>query len=157
LRAFVAAANGEDAALVLKRSRFAEWTTPVQPGVREVDEGYLFEAIRFVSGKAAPPRNVVVDPREQVLELTFPPQYSGRERVTIGLARDPVMTLHHWVHILWANQIAAFYEAEATSRWRTAYRITSAVLRARSVNRWKVLRKFSSHGKGCDIHPTALI
>ncbi|MGE0228325.1 MAG: hypothetical protein AB7I38_04940 [Dehalococcoidia bacterium] len=157
LRAFVDAARGEDAVLVLKHSAFAEMTTPVQPGVRQVDEGYLFEAIRFISGSDAAPRPVVVDPLERVIEFRLPGQYTGVEDMRIGLPRLPVMTLHHWVHILWVNQMAAGYEAMASPMRGTILRVLWAVLRARSVNRWKVLKRLSKRGKKCDIHPTALI
>lgn len=157
LRDFVDGAAGYDAEFVLKHSAFARWTTCVQPRVREVADGYLFEAIRFVSREGASPRSVVVDPEERVLELAGPRQFSGKEPGAIGLPRQPVMTLHHWVHVLWANQIAGAYEASAAPRWKTASQLLGATLRARSLNRWKVLRSLSSHGKGCDIHPTAII
>lgn len=157
LRAFVDGAAGEDAVLVLERSQFARWSTPVQPQVREVDEGYLFEAIRLVSGRGAAPRRVVVDPQERVVEMPLPRQYTGERKTAIPLARRPVITLHHWVHVLWANQAAQAYDALAVPAPRMGLRLLWAALRARSVNRWKVLRKFSTHGKGCDIHPSAII
>lgn len=157
LRAFVDGAAGEDAVFVLKRSQFATWSTPVQPQVREVGEGYLFEAIRFVSGKGDVPREVVVDPQERVVEVSVPRQYTGERKAAIALAKRPVMTLHHWVHVLWANQAAQAYEASAVPAARMGLRLLWATLRARSINRWKVLRKFSTHGKGCDIHPSAIV
>ena len=157
LRAFVDGAGGHDAVLVLKRSEFAKWTTCVQPGVREVEDGYVYEAIRFLGSEPEPPRQIVVDPEERVLKTAAPRQFSGKDPGAIGLPRHPVMTLHHWVHILWANQIAGAYEASATPRWRSAYRLLWAILRARSLNRWKVLRALSTHGKRCDIHPSAII
>jgi carbonic anhydrase/acetyltransferase-like protein (isoleucine patch superfamily) len=157
LRAFVDGAEGQDAVFVLAPSAFARWTTCVQPGVRETEDGFLFEAIRFVTTAGSTPRPVVVDPEEQVLELAAPRQFSGTEPGVIGLPRRPVMTLHHWVHVLWVNQIAGAYEATAAPRWKTTSRMVGAALRARSTNRWKVLRSLSSHGKGCDIHPTAII
>ncbi|MGE0133545.1 MAG: hypothetical protein AB7L91_04215 [Dehalococcoidia bacterium] len=157
LRAFVDAAGGDDAVLVLKHSEFAKMTTPVQPRVSEVDEGYLFEAVRYVSGRDGIPQRVVVDPLERVINFRLPGQYTGVQDVRIGLPRRPVMTLHHWVHILWVNQMAAGYEAMASPMRGTVLRVLWAVLRARSVNRWKVLRRLSTRGKRCDIHPTALI
>jgi len=157
LRAFVDGAAGRDAVLVLKHSEFANLTIPVQPGVREVDDGYLFEAIRFVSGRDEPPRPVVVDPEEQVVEMKFPGQFTGVDLIRFGLPRRPVMTLHHWIHILWVNQMAGAYEARTTPVWKGAPRILWALLRAHSINRWNVLGKLSRHGKRCDIHPTAII
>lgn len=157
LRAFVDGAAGRDAVFVLKRSAFATFTTPVQPGVHEVDEGYRFDAIRFVSGSNAEPRPVVVDPQERVMEFNIPGQYTGVNVVKMGLPRHPVMTLHHWVHILWVNQMAAAYEFRATPKWKLIPAVGWAALRARSTNKWKILQKLSTHGRRCDIHPTAVV
>ncbi len=157
LRAFVDGAAGREAVLVLKHSEFGKMTTPVQPGVRETEEGHLFEAIRFVSGKPAPARPVVVDPDEKVLEIELPEQYIGKDKLKIGLPRHPVMTLHHWVHILWANQIAGGYVARCTPTWKGIAKLLWALLRTGSLNKWKILRKLSTKGKRCDIHPTAIV
>lgn len=157
LRAFVEGAAGLDAVLVLKRSEFATMTTPVQPLVSEVEEGFLFEAIRFVSGHGAEPRRVVVDPRERVIETRVPSQYVRQPELSIGLPRDPVITLHHWVHILWANLLAGRYETQAAPMRKLAPRIAWAVARRRSLNKWNVLRGLSNRGTGCDVHPTAVI
>lgn len=157
LRAFIEGAAGEDAVFVLKRSQFASWSTPVQPGVHEVDDGYMFDAIRFVTPRGASPRAVTVDPHERVAEVPVPPHYTGEGKATIALARRPVLTLHHWVHVLWANQAAQAYDTIATPPPIIGLRLLWAALRARSVNRWKVLRKFSTRGRGCDIHPSAII
>lgn len=157
LRAFIEGADGEDAVFVLGQSQFAIWSTPVQPGVHEVEAGYMFDAIRFVTQCGASPRPVVVDPQERVVEVPVPPQYTGEGKAVIALARRPALTLHHWVHVLWANQAAQAYETLATPPPIMGLRLLWAVLRARSGNRWKVLRRFSTHGRGCDIHPSAII
>ena len=157
LRAFIDGAAGEDAVLVLKESEFGRWTTAVQPGVSQVGEGYVFDAIRFVSGSQRPPRRVVVDPEERVIDLGTTDPYTGGASSKIGLPRHPVMTLHHWVHILWANQVAGASEAWAAPRWKQGARVLGAIVRSHSLNRWRVLAKLSSRGRGCDVHPSALV
>lgn len=157
LRAFVNGARGRDAVLVLKDSEFARMTTPVHPGVREVAGGYLFEAIRFVSGRDEVPQPVVVDPRERVIDAQLPPQFTGVGEMKIGVPRDPVMTLDHWVHILWLNLLALGYEAQTTPVWKGAGQLVWALLRSRSINRWKVLGGLSRQGARCNIHRTATV
>jgi hypothetical protein len=156
LRAFVDGAAGRDAVLVLKHSEFAKMTTPVQQGVREVEDGYLFEGIRFVSERREPARPVVVDPDERVMEFDQTTRFTG-DAMKISLPKNPVMTLHHWIHVLWANQAAGGYEIAVAPRWKGAVAVLWAMTRARSANRWKILRGLSTRGKACDVHPTAVI
>ncbi|MGE0133546.1 MAG: hypothetical protein AB7L91_04210 [Dehalococcoidia bacterium] len=157
LRAFVDGARGEDAVLVLKRSEFARMTTPVQPGVREVEDGHLFETIRFVSGRDEPPCAVVVDPQERMVEVDFPRATFVAKRTTLGIPRDYVMTMHHWVHILWANEIAGPFRAWADPPRETVFETLRARVRARSGDPDEVRRARSTFGRGCDIHPTAVV
>ena len=67
------------------------------------------------------------------------------------------MTLHHWVHILWANQVFGGIELAAVPKWKWITRGLWAVLRAFSFNKWRIMAKFNQIGSGCDIHPTAVV
>ncbi|TNE84740.1 MAG: hypothetical protein EP330_28400 [Deltaproteobacteria bacterium] len=155
LQRFLAGAGNQNAVLVLAESRFGTNTHYVQPGVSAVDSGFRFEAVRFVSGGSEPVTEIVVDPEEETFDLDLPAQFGGA--TTIALPRHPVMTLHHWVHILWANQAAGASEVRRQPRWKGILAVIWAILRARSLNKWKVLAKLNTIGKGCDIHPTAVI
>lgn len=156
LRKFVDGAAGRDAVLVLGRCRFADASTPVQPHVRKVEAGFLFETIRFVSGADAPPVEVVIDPEEDPFDIPAPP-YLDIETLAFGLPKDVVMTLHHWVHILWANLFVGAVEARNTPKSTMIRRGLWAAVRAMSINKWRVMGKFNVIGKGCDIHPTAVV
>jgi hypothetical protein len=157
LRQFIEGASGRDAVLVLKRSRFGSFVTPVQPDVVETDSGWRFPTIRYLSGQEMSPVDVVVDPEEQELNFDVRNPYMGTDRFELGLARHPLMTIHHWVHILWANQVYGSIEVRNTPSWKFVCRLLWAAFRAMSINRWKVLGKLNRIGRGCDIHPTALI
>ncbi|MEZ4467562.1 MAG: hypothetical protein R3F43_24745 [bacterium] len=157
LRAFLAGAAGRDAVFVLKQSRFGEGTTPVQPRVTRIEGGWRFDRIRFVSGDGAAPVDVVVDCEEQHLDLPTPNYFLGTDKLEIGIPRHPVMELNHWVHILWANQQAGSIELRNTPSWQMILRGLWAAMRAFSFNKWKVLGKLNRIGKGCDIHPTAVV
>jgi carbonic anhydrase/acetyltransferase-like protein (isoleucine patch superfamily) len=150
-------AAGRNAVLVLKESVFGRDTVSVQLGVVAVDAGWRFDAIRFDAGTNDEPLEVVVDPQERVTEVPFPKAFTGEPKLEIGLPQVPVMTLHHWVHILWANQFTGTVELFSTPRWKLILRGIWAVIRAMSLNKWKVLAKFTKVGKGCDIHPTAVV
>ena len=103
-------------------------------------------------------REVVVDPDEKVIEFQPPGQYfEGHDQVIISLPKNPVMTVHHWVHILWANQTAAASGLRNGSGWRTVLKVLWAFLRCMSFNHWRLLSKLNSIGRGCDIHPTAVV
>ena len=163
LRRFVEGAAGKDAVLGLADSRFGERTAHVQPGVRRVDGGWRFDAIRWQTGDSPVEDAPVVwiDPEERVVELPLPRAFredpDGDTPDTISLARHPVMTIHHWVHVLWANQAAGAVVASRIPWWWTAIRVVWGVLRTWSLNKWRLLRYLNRVGRGCDIHPTALV
>lgn len=155
LRRFVEQAAGRDAVLVLADSVFGRGTTPVQPDVTATDQGWRFEQIRLVSGADAPPVDVVVDPEEHVHQLDLPEIFGGPTE--LGLPRHPVMTLHHWAHLVWANQAATSMQIRRAPWYRSIPRVLWAILRARSLNPWRVQGKLNQIGRGCDIHPTATV
>lgn len=158
LQRFVTGAAGRNAVLVLAQSRFGRSTTPVQADVRPVEGGWWFDAIRFLADDSgSEPVPVVVDPLEKAIDLPAPAYDMGVDRVEIGVARDPIMTLHHWVHILWANQAVGGIEMVRVPPWRWIARGLWAALKARSLNKWRVMGKLNRIGKGCDIHPTAIV
>jgi carbonic anhydrase/acetyltransferase-like protein (isoleucine patch superfamily) len=155
LRRFVEGAAGRNAVLVLATSQFGKSTTPVQPGVTAIDAGWRFEAVRWLAGDDAPPVDVIVDPEERVIPLPLSEAFGNPE--VIPLARHPVMTIHHWVHIVWANHAAAVLEGRRVPPRRWLLRIVWAAIRARSRNKWRVLARMNRIGAGCDIHPSAVV
>lgn len=158
LRAFVDGAAGRNAVLALRQSEFGRRTTPLQPDVHPIEGGWRFDAVRFDSGASDEPAIVWVDPDESTIDIDLPPVFRDADAPSVAaLPRDPVMTLHHWAHILWANQAAGSVEMKREPRWRVALKVIWAILRARSLNKWRVLGKLNTVGKGCDIHPTAVV
>jgi len=154
LQQFVELAAGRDAVLVLASSRFAQSTTPIQPGVEPTEHGFRFTEIRFVAN-GSDPVDILVDPDEAEMTIPLPAVFGGEAE--IALPRHPLMTLHHWVHILWANQAASSMVTRAVPWWKAALRVLWAVIRARSIDKWRVMARLNTIGKGCDIHPTAVV
>lgn len=161
LKRFAEGAGGRDAVLGLKASVFGAKTCHVQPGVTEIDGGWRFDAIRFVSGQGQDPQVVWVDPGERLLALPLPAPFrddpDADGPTEISLPRDPVMTIHHWVHVLWANQAAGSVRAARIPWWVTAAKVLWGVLRTWSLNKWRLLGHLNTVGRGCDIHPTAIL
>jgi len=161
LRRFVDGAGGRDAVLGLRSSLFGAKTWRVQPGVTEVDGGWRFDAIRFVTGRDEAPEIVFVSPEERSLALPLPTPFRDDPEddgpTEISLPRDPVLTIHHWVHLLWANQAAGSVRASRIPWWVTAAKVLWAVLRTLSLDKWRILGRLNTIGRGCDIHPTALV
>ena len=60
------------------------------------------------------------------------------DQLEIGLPRAPIMQLDHWVHLLWANQVAGEPEALKTPKWLWLIRIVAAVKSFQRI-RWKIL------------------
>ncbi len=157
LRDFVEGASGQNAVAVLMESRFGRLTTPVQPGVERITDGWRFREIRFDSGGSEPCKDVLLDPREKPFDVPVKNPYLGVETLEFSIAGAPLMTLHHWVHILWANQVYGGIDLLQGSRLMFGLRIVWAAIRALSLNKWKVMGKLNKIGKNCDIHPTAVI
>lgn len=157
LKALVDGAGGHNAVLVVAPSRFSKNFLHVQPNVTAVDAGHRFERVRFVSGGDEPIKEVIFDVEEAPFDLPPPSHDLDAEHIELSMARHPVFELHHWVHILWANQFAGGIELRNTPTWKFILRGLWAVIRAVSINKWKVLGKLNVIGKGCDIHPTAVI
>lgn len=157
LRQFLRGAEGHDAVLVLAKSRFGHSSTPVQRNVVENELGWRFEGIRIRMGNGGAEREVVVDPDEVKIDLPMNNPYLDSDRLEIGLPRAPIMQLDHWVHLLWANQVAGGVEALKTPKWRWFVKVLWAAIKSLSINRWKILAGLNRIGKDCDIHPTSII
>lgn len=155
LRRLVDGAAGRNAVLALVDSQFGRGTTFVQPGVVAVEGGWRFDAVRFESGGDEPAEPVFVDPEERIFELPLIP--GTQEPTKIPLPRHPVLTVHHWVHILWANQVAGAMLVRRIPRWKGILRLLWAFVRCWSFNRWRILGKLNTIGRRCDIHPTAVV
>ena len=157
IEALVKGAEGKNAVLVLGPSRYASNFMYIQPNVTPVDAGHRFDGVRVVSGGDEAPREVLFDVEEAPFDLPPPSHDLDADHIELSMVRHPVLELHHWVHILWANQFAGGIELRNTPTWKFVLKGLWAALRALSVNKWKVLGKLNVIGKGCDIHPTAVI
>lgn len=157
LTAFIRAAEGRDAVLGLKTGVFHARVHRLQPCWREAFGGWIVPGVRLVLRNETP-QIVWMDAEEQVISLPVPEAMRDRpEGDQIGLPKHPMMTIEHWAHLLWASQAAGALEARNATRWQGVWALLRAVMAARSINRWRVLGKLNRIGRGCDIHPTAVV
>ncbi len=175
LRAFAAAAPGQGRAVfALGASLFARSTRAGQGNVREAVDGAeveLMDLFWLPPGERPPTgareevaaalragaRRVVIDPKETIWRLPVPPGYFGQDELEIALAARPALRVRHWMHLLRANQLAIGLRWGEQPRWRLVLQGLWAALRAMSLNKHRVLGKLNVIGKGCDIHPTAVV
>lgn len=67
------------------------------------------------------------------------------------------LRIAHWNHLLVANLLGFSAAVADQGRWRNALRVLWAVLRARSFNPHAVAARLNRFGRGCLIHPTAVV
>ena len=100
---------------------------------------------------------VVVDPGEKMLRRPGGrPVGSGPNRGMPAPARL-ALRVGHWTHLLLANLLGFGAAVADQGRWRNLLRVIWAVLRARSFNPHAVAAKLNRIGRGCLIHPTAVV
>jgi carbonic anhydrase/acetyltransferase-like protein (isoleucine patch superfamily) len=100
---------------------------------------------------------VAVTPREKLLRIPVPEHYFGSPELLVPLSMQVVMRLRHWTHLLQVNRVAWALEWLDRPGWRQALTLAWAVIRAGIPTRTRLLRTLSRVGRGCEIHPTAVL
>jgi acetyltransferase-like isoleucine patch superfamily enzyme len=114
--------------------------------------------LRYVpAGRAVgEPVPVVIDP-EQFSELfPMPEHVRGPDEYRVPMTDLVLVQIDHWVN-LWAASMGMLLAGVARLRKAPRARLLGLALRARSANKWKILRQLNRIGRDCDIHPTAYI
>ena len=108
---------------------------------------------------AAPP--LEFDPKERLLEFAVPRAQFGADVLELPLSDQVVLPTGHWLQLLWANLLGL-----PPFLWRTlagrnvlavGWNIGTAVLATRSVDPRVVSGRLWRKGKGCRIHPSAVV
>ena len=172
LDAFIEAAGGKTGQLAVEKCQFMTSNHPLQD-LQEViiDKKlhYLFPMYCIADNDPVSvpdpddseannnfsPISVSLD--EKLLSFPVSAHYFGTDKMEFGLTARALMRIRHWVHISWVNQAAAAAAWRAQSILKTGLVLILAILRAFSFNKWKILAKINRKGKGCDIHPSAIV
>jgi len=165
IRAFVraAAASGrERAVLALEPCRFTEEFGALQD-LPSTDGGAPIYPLFWLADGGEVPNDptgfepIVLPVREKLFRVPVPKQWFGRSELEVPLTARPALRIRHWLHLLFANRAAATEVARRPAGWRRAWTILWALLRAGVPTVSRVLRSLSVFGKGCVVHPTAVV
>ncbi|MCK6507347.1 hypothetical protein L6R53_28915 [Myxococcota bacterium] len=110
----------------------------------------------------APPVDVDLGLEDADLPALHPRMQHAARPLRLGAAM--VFQLDHWMHLVRVNQLALAARAAAEKLaferrgWLgKAWIVLKILARARSINGYRIARALSQVGKGCDIHPTAVV
>lgn len=165
---FVRVAGDGPAALALAPNASVAWTRPLQ-GLRGDTAESIVHDVLLVPGGAAPDEApltawlrsfeappVLVPKRELVVPVRVPSIGRAEAAVTeYPVTSTVVVAVHHWVHVLWLNQIAFGVRWMELIRRRPIWAIFRA-LTAFSFNRHRLLNRLV-WARGADVHPSAYV
>ena len=102
------------------------------------------------------PVPVLIDLEQHRVKGPLPEHLIGCRDGCVLMSDRILVQIDHWVNLHNANM--AMLEAVLPRRLlNSRAKMLRAVLRAHSLNKWKVLHQINKIGKNCDIHPTAWI
>jgi carbonic anhydrase/acetyltransferase-like protein (isoleucine patch superfamily) len=169
LRAAKAAPRPASLALLVNAS--VEYTLPLQDVRREGDR--VVHDVVLVDGATLPPPSpdpvgwlhairdsaqpVLVPMREIAVQVPLPVIGEGpRPFMRYPVTSTVVVSLEHWVHVLWLNQIAFGIRWMELLRRRPLWALFRA-LSAGSLDFDRIRDRFVARGRGARIHPSASI
>ncbi len=168
VRAFLKAARatGKPSVLVLKEGLFTSYSHALQD-LGQVEDGRRYPLVYLPAGSDWRPSGdlaldeqglepVVIDPEASPLELPMHPAVIKEGRLVLPMAHLAALRLAHWMHIVRANQLALLAWGSALFKVEPL-KLLWALVRAMSFNKWKIMGKLTRAGKGCDIHPSAVV
>ncbi len=165
LEDFLGQARGQGASAVcaMPPSVFLEATSslqdlrwiPDEKGAAAYDLWYLADPVSSAESLQELP-HLAVDPKEKVEEPRLPPQFVNKATPTrVSITSRQVMHVTHWALVHRVN-LAAFV-ATLRDLWdRRPVYIILRFLVDKLIGRFRRVR-FSRVGKGCEIHPTAVV
>jgi acetyltransferase-like isoleucine patch superfamily enzyme len=141
----------------LKPGRVTRSTMVPTQDVRILDDrveyGLLYQPSHESRGEVDP---VVIDPEQFSERVPLPEHIRGGSELRIPVTDTMIIQVDHWAN-LWAANIGTLLAEAARLRNAPRSHLLRLILQARSLNKWKVLKRLNRVGKNCDIHPTAYI
>jgi carbonic anhydrase/acetyltransferase-like protein (isoleucine patch superfamily) len=135
---------------------------PIEPGSDGSADG-SFPLWYLPPGTRGPPPEpgschpVVVRPKEKIVRVPVPEHWFGEPELVLPLTKQVALRLGHWSHLLAVNRLAWALDWLELPRWRLGWLGLGVLIRAVIPTRARLLRAASRIGKGCEIHPTAVI
>jgi carbonic anhydrase/acetyltransferase-like protein (isoleucine patch superfamily) len=154
--------------LALSKNASVEYTLPLQDILQ--DGGLVIHDVVLVDPQGPLPQPssdpvgwiraiggtpVDVPKRELVAEIQLPTiGERDKTKMRYPITSTVVVSIEHWVHILWLNQIAFGIRWMEILRRHPVWGVLRAIS-AFSLDRNKLLDRLVRRGSGCEIHPTA--
>jgi NDP-sugar pyrophosphorylase family protein len=161
-----ARSEGRSTACALRHSLFTEKTLPLQEFYRPdfsrefttYDLYYVKEA-DFKPGLLVECDPLVISSDEYVYSFEFPEHFVGQSTIDIPITSKRLMHIQHWIHILWANHHAIFGKGASLRRknLRNIVYLLTRIVRAHSINMWKIAGQMVQKGSRCTVHPSAIV
>lgn len=161
--------TGQSASLALPRSLFTEWTLHGTDVEHEPGEDGEIAAYRFHYLKGPGPWDeeqlktlprVVPKFKEKVIEGATPTRFIA-EQYRFAATSCVVFHLRNWYHLYRANlQAVVFLWDELITRhklWSLGRFLAALPGALRSGLGWSLAGKFNKKGRGCNIHPSAVV
>ena len=118
-----------------------------------VEYGLQYMPAKELRGEPEP---LVIDP-DQFSEVTpLPEHVTDTKELHFPYTDSIIIQIDHWANI-WVANIFVLFSELARLRKASPLKLLILALRARSINKWKILSKTNKIGRSCDIHPTAYI
>lgn len=95
---------------------------------------------------------VELDAEEQAFSVA-----EGPEALNVPAPRLVGAQVSSWADVLWLNLFGMAARVRAIPRARGIGMVTWAALRARSLNPWRIAGRLVERGRGCDVHPSAIV
>ena len=102
------------------------------------------------------PVPVLINVEQHCGKAPCPEHFSGCREFRVLMSDRVLVQIDHWGNIHDAN-MAMVQAVPARRLLNSKAKMLGAVLRARSLNQWKLLHQINKIGKNCNIHPTAWI
>ena len=102
------------------------------------------------------PVPVVIDAEQFSQVVPMPEHVRGSQPYRMPLTDTLLIQIDHWTN-LWAANMATRLAEVARLMKAPKLKMLGLALKARSLNKWRVLHQVNKIGKNCDIHPTAYI
>ncbi len=165
-------AAARPAALALKVNASVEYTLPLQDLLRH-DALVVHDVLRvdgadlpaplsddpeaWMQALKAEAHPLEVEKREIVADVPLPTIGEGERRtLRYPVTSTVVVSITHWLHILWLNQIAFGIRWMDLLRRRPLWAVWR-VMTTFSLNRHKLMDRMVATGRGCDVHPSASV
>ncbi len=156
IREFINTCRGETSILRLRKGSVTKRSMTETMDVVDRGESIEYQLFFTENGDFSNPAPVEITPDEETVSMPFPAHMVPGGGYELPLTTKILMQIEHWCN-LWVCNIAAVLGRVQEFKSSSKIRLLKKILKARSVNQWKVCSKNVVIGRGCDIHPTAYL